>query len=243
VSASDDIPGLGKADDRPQLNGLVNLASLPLTPVEAFVLSRIDGVLSYADICQVTGLGVEQTLAMLRKLKRDRIILGPGEAATPVAVPPAPAAGAAPDGPARVTGATARVTGATAAVPEAGPAREAPPLRRTGPVPVAAAPVAPSLLERLDDGSPVDPAEVEPGPDLDPVTKARIIRVHRRLRTLSGRDLLGLPPGADKATAKKAYFAASKELHPDRYFGKDIGPFRRLLNDIFAQLARGLDEI
>ena len=42
---------------------------------------------------------------------------------------------------------------------------------------------------------------------------------------------------------KRAYFAASKELHPDRFYGKDIGPYRDKLSDIFAQLTRAFEQL
>lgn len=112
------------------------------------------------------------------------------------------------------------------------------PRSRTGIVPVPM-----SLLETHDDGTPVDPAELAPGPGLDVETKTRILRLHRRLRTFKPHDLLGVSPGADAAMVKRAYFAASKEVHPDRYYGKDIGPFRDKLSDIFAQLTRAFEQL
>jgi hypothetical protein len=188
------IAGLGRRDERPTLNRGADLVRAGLTPTEGFVLSRVDGATSYEAICQLTGLGVEATLEILRKLRADRLILGPGEA-TP-ARPVAPAA-----------------------------SRPA------------------SLLELLDDGSPVDPAEMAGGADLDSVLKARIIRLHRRLKALGPHELLAVPPGADAATVRKAYFAASKELHPDRHYGREIGPFRDKLSEIFAQLTRAFEQL
>jgi hypothetical protein len=105
------------------------------------------------------------------------------------------------------------------------------------------APVPMSLLDSLDDGSPVDPAELAPGPDLDNETKAKILRLHRRLKSLKPHEMLAVSPGADPALIKRAYFAGSKEVHPDRYYGKNIGPFRDRLSDIFAQLTRAFDQL
>jgi hypothetical protein len=193
------LVGLGRRDERPKLNRAADLARAGLTPTEGFVLSRVDGATSYEGICQLTGLGVEATLEILRKLWADRLILGPGEAAPPLK-PPAPAAAPAP----------------------------ARPL---------------SLLEVHDDGSPVDPAEMAGGADLDSVLKARIIRLHRRLKSLQPHELLAVPVGSDAATVRKAYFAASKELHPDRHYGREIGPFRGKLSDIFAQLTSAFEQL
>jgi hypothetical protein len=200
--AQDELAGLGRKDERPRLNTHADLARAGLSPTEAFVLSRVDGQTSYGDICQLTGLGVEPTLEILRRLQRDRLIVAPGDAL-----------------PAR---------GAAVPTPKGGG---------------TSVPPAPSLLELHDDGSPVDPQELASGPDLDSVTKARIARLHRRLKTLKAHEFLGVPHGCDAATVRKAYFAASKELHPDRHYGRDIGIFRQKLNEIFAHLTRTFEQL
>ena len=201
------IPGVGRKTDRPTVNQAISLHDVRLTPVEGFVLSRVDGQTSYEDICQLTGLGVEPTIEILRKLRREKLLLNPGEKAEK------------PDG------------------GKAGP--------RTGarPRPSLGTPAAVSLLEVHDDGSPVDAAELEKGPGLEKELKTRILRLHRRLKTLKPHELLALSPGADAAMVKRAYFAASKELHPDRFYGKDIGPYRDKLSDIFAQLTRAFEQL
>jgi hypothetical protein len=109
------------------------------------------------------------------------------------------------------------------------------------------APAAPgdrrSLLERLDDASPVTSAELDAAPALPEELKARIIRLHRRLKKLAPHEMLGLEKEADRHEIKRAYYAASKELHPDRYFGKDLGPFREKLGDIFARLTDSFQKL
>lgn len=173
----DVIPGLGPKAERPRLKAAVHLSALGLSPVEGFVLSRIDGASSYEQICTLTGLGTEPTLEILRKLKQAGAIY---DTSTP-------------------------------------------------------------LLERLDDGSAVSPEELAPGPGLSPEVKARIIRLHRRMSHLSAHELLGVPAGADRATIKRAYGAASKELHPDRYYGVELGPFREKLAELFSRLRQAHD--
>ncbi len=73
----------------------------------------------------------------------------------------------------------------------------------------------------------------------------RIVRLHRRLRKLAPHELLGVEASADAATIKRAFAAASKELHPDRYFGKNLGSFRDKLAQIFTRVteaAQGLQK-
>jgi hypothetical protein len=204
ADAADSFGGLGRKSEKPLLNPAANLAQARLTPVEAFVLSRVDGNTSYQEICEITGLAEDATVRILQKLRKDKLLLHPGEKAEP---PPA-------------RGFTAR------------------PRTRAG---GAAAPIP--LLEVHDDGSAVDPSELAPGPELDLETKARIVRLHRKLKSLKPHELLAVPAGADVAVVKRAYFAASKEIHPDRFYGKDIGPYRAHLSDIFAQLTRAFEQL
>jgi DnaJ-domain-containing protein 1 len=236
VAPRDEISGLGPKTDRPHVNVAVELSRLELTPTEGFVLSRIDGRASYEEICRVSSLGREETLAILRRLKQDKVILGPGEpAASPI--PPirkSPRAAGAPSlwrepktpAPVMVTDEMLRK------------ARE----QTVGKAPESTAEPG-SALERLDDGGPVDPNDLVEGADLPLDTKKRIVRLHRRLRRLAPHELLGVAEDADVATVKRAFAAASKELHPDRYFGKDLGGFREKLAQIFARFTEAMQEM
>ena len=100
-----------------------------------------------------------------------------------------------------------------------------------------------SLLERLDDGSPVAPVDLIEAPDLPQETKERLIRLYRRIKTLDAYELLGVTPEADASTIKRAFGAASKELHPDRYFGKNLGPFKEKLATIFSRVTEAMQTV
>jgi len=82
VAARDEISGLGAKSDKPKLNPSLDFNQLKLTPTEGFILSRIDGRATYDEVCRMSSLGREETLAILRKLKTDKLILGPGETQT-----------------------------------------------------------------------------------------------------------------------------------------------------------------
>ena len=83
----------------------------------------------------------------------------------------------------------------------------------------------------------------EEGTDLSDETKRRILRLYRRMRKLAPHDLLGVAPDADGAAIKRAFGAASKELHPDRYFGKDLGRYREKLAKIFNRISEAMQEL
>jgi hypothetical protein len=203
IAPSDDYPDLGPRDIKPIATSRTWASHLRLSPSEGFVLSRVDGKTSYQQICQMTGLGLEASLEILRKLRRERLILNPGESAkTP---------------PPTLTGPTRRRTrsGVSTRVP---------------------------LLQLHDDGTDVDEAMLAEGPGLDRDTKARIVRLQRRVRAMKPHELLGVAPDADGRAIKRAYFAASKDLHPDRYYGVDLGPYREKLSDIFAHLTHAFEQ-
>ena len=255
VTSKGEIVGLGPGTDRPRLNTGIDLAHQRLSPTEGFVLSRVDGRTSYDELCMVSTLGRDETLRILRDLKKARLILGPVEAEVgvprkgPHTRPPLAveaAAGARESAPVR----TARNESPHSQVAEKPAVASAvsagePPVKAAEPAPSRAADRRPLTgpLERLDDGSPVAPGDVVEWPDASLQLKSRIVRLHRRLRQLSAWDLLGVEKNADSATVRRAFSTASKELHPDRYFGQNLGSFKARLAAIFARLTEAVQEI
>ena len=255
ATSQDELAGLGPRTDRPRINTAIDLAQQKLSPTEGFVLSRVDGRISYDEICMVSGLGRDETLRILRDLKQARLILGPGEVAVGSSrkgsrTGHAPAveatARAAASAPAQAAGSEApgSQTAGTPAAPVAASAAQ-PRVQAAEPAPARTAdrrtPIGP--LERLDDGSEVAAADVVDWPDASLELKSRIVRLHRRLRQFSAWDLLGVEKDADAATVRRAFGVASKELHPDRYFGKNLGSFKAKLAAIFARLSEAVQEI
>jgi hypothetical protein len=234
VPEQNQLAGLGAKTDRPRLNPNLDLSALKLTTTEAFVLSRIDGRASYDDVCRISSLGRDETLAILRKLKSEEIILGPGELPRVKAPPPKRS-------PLRstTTDHTPRTPAPVLVTEEM--LRKA--QEKAGGGSGENKPEAPSVLERLDDGQPVDPSDLVEGKDLSDETKRRIIRLHRKLRKLEPHELLGVPKDADAAAVKHAFSSASKELHPDRYYGKDLGSFKEKLAMIFARITEAMQQI
>jgi hypothetical protein len=250
VAVQDEIAGLGPRTERPRLNATVDLTHHSLSPTEGFVLSRVDGQLSYDEICMVSGLDREQTLQILRSLKQARIILSPGEVAIGSArkptrsghTPPELAAAPEPPPPARAVDTASASPPAVESHPASAPVSSS----RTRPGPPASSTTTGQIagpLERLDDGSPVDASDLTDWAEASLELKARIIRLHRRLKQISAFDLLGVSPDTDSATVRRAFAIASKELHPDRYFGKNLGRFKPKLAGIFARLSEAVQEI
>src|SRR5580698_10220245 len=73
------------------------MRGLPLTPVDGFVLSRVDGKLTARDLAASTGLSEDQVSTSLDKLAELKVVaFGPPDANPSPPVTPAPAAPAEP---------------------------------------------------------------------------------------------------------------------------------------------------
>lgn len=79
--------------------------------------------------------------------------------------------------------------------------------------------------------------------EVEPERRARIDLIHAALTDLTHYDLLGVPPDADKALFKKAYFSLSKEFHPDTQFGKQLGAYKSKMEVIFRHLTEAHDVV
>jgi curved DNA-binding protein CbpA len=72
--------------------------------------------------------------------------------------------------------------------------------------------------------------------DLDEDEKKRIIFFHEHLSKWTHYELLQVKRRDDAKTIKRAYFARSKEWHPDRFRRGDLGSFKKMIDDIFKQV-------
>ncbi|HEU5060457.1 MAG TPA: Hsp70 family protein [Kofleriaceae bacterium] len=74
--------------------------------------------------------------------------------------------------------------------------------------------------------------------ELEPWEKRRILAVVRALESSDYLDLLSLPPGASNRELKRAYYDLSRQLHPDRFFGRRLGSFAPVLDRVFAAVSQ-----
>lgn len=200
-------------DDIPQLVEGLDARSLPLSAVEGFVLSRVDGVSTAKEIADSTGIGEEIALTALQRL------LGLGAIRVQAAVPPSPPhAPAAPEQPSKRFG-----------KPETMVAQ--PQRIRTVPPPSG-------TPRRL-----YDPAELEEDVGLDDARKRRILDVFYKLGACDFYELLELGRDATKDEIREAYFALSKEFHPDTAYGKDLGSYKSKMEKIFTAATGAYDTL
>jgi curved DNA-binding protein CbpA len=88
---------------------------------------------------------------------------------------------------------------------------------------------------------PYDPRELEGEYDLD-IDKRRLVldRFYRN-DSLSHYDTLGVSSGADRKAIKTAYYDLVAVIHPDKYFGRNIGHFRKKMEQCFARITEAYD--
>lgn len=69
--------------------------------------------------------------------------------------------------------------------------------------------------------------------NLEEDERKRIIYFHSNLEKWTHYELLQVSRKDDAKTIKRAYFARSKEWHPDRFRRGDLGSFKKMIDDIF----------
>jgi curved DNA-binding protein CbpA len=77
--------------------------------------------------------------------------------------------------------------------------------------------------------------------DIDEERRALIDDMHSRLDNLSHYQLLDVEPSADKKVIKEAYFRVIALFHPDKYFGKKLGSYKKKLERVFERLTQAYE--
>jgi curved DNA-binding protein CbpA len=197
---------------------LLRFQKLTLSPVDAFLLSRVDGVTSAREALQLMPLPVEQAQRSLLGLLSTGIVEYAGVRRTHDVNEPAPAApqpvpAAAPETP-----------------PVAPPPAAPPPPAAVPPSPPAPPPAA-------------EPPAVAPEPFDDEVTEQRreILEAAEGIKTRNHFEVLGLSRSVGEAEVKEAYFRLAKRFHPDVHHGASLGDLRDKLEAVFIRLGEAYE--
>lgn len=193
----------------------VEVANLPLTPVEAFVLSQLDGATEIAEVAIVTNLDEREVRRVIQRLEE----LGAIETGTESQRNPRSRKALDPR----------RDEGGPTVIEEH--FRPVAVLKPRAPAPAKAPP--PEALP------PAQPAEEDIDIDID--RRAQIDDLHARLDTLSHYQLLDVSPKAEKKAIKEAYFRIIPVFHPDKYFGKKVGSYKKKLERVFERLTQAYE--
>ena len=227
-----EIAGIGSTQQKLRVSPGFDPLKAAVGPEEYFVLSRIDGVQTLRDILLATGLPVERTIAIVTRLRSIGALLLPGETAAP-----APASA-----PVRPTPTPPRITPLSTPVapppPRTTAAGSAAIKKPDAPPPKQPPAVAPSHDLTLPNPSSDELAALSEDIDLDDSDRRRILAMARLAETRDVHALLGIPTDADHREIKRAYFTLSKEIHPDRYYGRRLGSFGDRMAAVFEATAR-----
>jgi tetratricopeptide (TPR) repeat protein len=228
-----DIAGIGSTAQKLRVNPSFDPLKAQVGPEEYFVLSRIDGTQSLREVLLATGLPPDRCVAIGTKLRTAGALLLPGEAqpaAVPVARAPARTPAAPPHRsatPSREPGAKLQSSGLRASAASRPEAAEA-----------AIVTPEPVIDISLPNPTQAELAALVEDIHLDDTDRRRVLAL---ARLSDGRDpwaLLGVPSGSESMTLKRAYFKLSKEIHPDRFYGKRLGSFGPRLAIVFEAVSR-----
>ena len=177
----------------PRLGPGVDPTRLSLTPVEGFLLSRIDGKTPWSLLRTVGGLPpVEVDRCLERWIEAGLVVVAGHDGRV---VPPSSFAASTP----------------------------APP--PASPTPENDAP---------------DRAGIDATLDIPVAVQERIL-AFEALLDRPYHEILGVAADADRKALRKAYFALSRELHPDRFFRRNVGPFGKRLDRIFGKIVEAYE--
>lgn len=91
---------------------------------------------------------------------------------------------------------------------------------------------------RLANPSPEEQAALDEDAEIDDTDRRRLLALERLILKQDPYMLLGVSQGADAKALKRAYFLLSKEIHPDRYYGKKLGSFAARMSRVFEEVSR-----
>lgn len=218
----------------PERDGLRE--DLPLSPQDFFVLSRIEGATRVSEVIASSGLDSGTVTQILQRLL-DLGVVRKGEGTR--------SAGTTRPRKRRISHSRRKLLAAQLTAVQAGARAEVPDsTQRPSEDPPARVPGSQGRdTSPNPEGWPVDlVSEDDPriDPKLDlPVKEQRLVlSLHDQLEHLSAFDLLGIEPTHDVKAIRGAFLRASRHFHPDRYYGRDLGPFKARLSDLFKRAKR-----
>lgn len=202
------------------------------TPEQYFLLSRLDGKLTVAELCKISGLGREKTLEALETLAKAGAIDVPGLEIEAEEVEETEQAGAADS--AAASSSQPPAGGAASSSPAQTNPKKGNKKKKSKSSKKTVVPNYPVPLEEFDFDDELLSVDV----DLNDQLRREVICLHEQLGQMSHYDLFGLPPDAGRKDIKKAYFRMSKRYHPDKFFRKDVDVFGSMVETIFKEITK-----
>ena len=231
------IGGLGSTQLKLRASPGFDPLKAKVGPEEYFLFSRFDGSQTLRDVLLESGLPIDRAIQIVMKLRSLGALLLPTE--------PVPAAGS---GPAHLADATEKLAKRPSHdTTERMPLRTSPSGDATEKTHVRTAAGSQPQPQQLDTSLP-DPTadELKALSETNVLTDVQRRQILAMARLLDKRDpwaLLGVPHNSDAKTLKRAYFRLSKEIHPDRFYGRSLGSFAERLSTVFEALNRAYERL
>jgi tetratricopeptide (TPR) repeat protein len=213
---------LGAWEDLPRRNFDVDATAVELDSRDAFVLTRIDGGSTVADLCSITGLGERDTLKHLTRLVELKLVVldeGSGKRrlihlrSRHKSEGPVPEAEVAPfRGVSREDSAWLKQFGSLGLVPG---------VQRRG------------VGKNRHGGLKFDQDLLKEADFLTVEFKKEVIFLYTFLGKMDHFEFFAAAATDDRKAIRKAYFEFSRRFHPDTVFRRDVGPFRDRIERIF----------
>jgi tetratricopeptide (TPR) repeat protein len=252
LQACDTLTRMGlEPDARLVVNRHLDLRELPLTPTDFFLFSRVEALSAtapprVADVLATSGQSAssaEQVLAKLVELGALVVEVRNSERASAPSSAPRTAQGEAAQRPdprqrardrkKELLAAQMRAVRSSDAKPTSSPDEPALPAARVD-QPSTEVQTHRSILDTIEP-APEDDARLDSTLAVPIDRQRRLLVLRDRLRHIGHFELLGLEPVDDVRVVRRAYHAVSRDFHPDSYFGKNIGHFHGLFDDLFRR--------
>jgi hypothetical protein len=244
---------------------LLRYQRISLSPVDGYVLSRVDRILSAREVIQITPLPSEDVQRSLFGLLSTGVLEyvaahPKAKSSAPTGLPkveaPAPSQGRPVGEPPQeepAAGEPAEVEEWRANLPppdEPPPTQVWPTLAELGGLPPEGSPdelpptqVWPTLAELGGNGEVALPADSAPTQRLAPVDTRRleILEAHEELGLRTLFEILGVSRDATVAQVREAYYRLAKRFHPDVHHDAALSDLRDKLEELFTRLGEAYE--
>jgi tetratricopeptide (TPR) repeat protein len=211
-----EIAGIGSTLQKLRVSPGFDPLKAAVGPEEYFIFSRIDGTQSLRDVLFASGLPMDKAVKAVTNLRALGALLLPGENAPP-------AAAQKPQQP---------KTGGTAPYPTV----DRTPGGRSQRTPSTSEGIILNHDLRLLEMTPEESSALAEQIDIAEGERRLILAMQRVINDPFA--LLGVSSQADAKSLKRAYFTLSKAIHPDRYYGKNLGTFAHRTTLVFEATSR-----
>jgi hypothetical protein len=221
---------LGTSEDVPVVDRTARPDTSLVAPGDWSVLGRVDGRRTIHQLAYESGMATDQVITALTNLKKLGLIHLKGEESGNATVPPtsSPDVAARPRPPVSRsirptrTGSRSRIGAPTPAKKKKTAVRVPYPV--TWPIPISQ--------------FTFDPLDLETEAEIGVEKRQQVLYYHYHLEKVTHYELFQLEATSGDREIRRAYFKLSKEFHPDLFFRKDLGAFKRRIEEVFRWISQ-----